>query len=301
LNENSRQTADWDIAYDDRGHFTEPHTGRTIGLGTWSVRDYLNRVHDMKLQAAALAPAQIITCGPHGSFGALFYIEKEGFLPLFEQVQLANRFDIGILSNKGLSVTASRKLADEICHAYKIPLLVLHDFDKSGFSILGTFTQRSTRRYTFENRIKVIDLGLRLGDISGLQDERVYDKGEETTRAANLRRNGATPEEIEFLLHRRVELNAMTSAQLVSFVERKLRQHSVGKVVPKPADLAEAYLLLARSREAGAIIQRELTKLDGGPHLTVPHDLERRVHDYLKQHPSARWDAAVVAIERERK
>jgi hypothetical protein len=26
--------ADWDVVYDDRGHFLEPHTKRVIGLGT---------------------------------------------------------------------------------------------------------------------------------------------------------------------------------------------------------------------------------------------------------------------------
>ena len=30
--------ADWDVVYDDRGHFTEPHTKRVIGLGTLNVR-----------------------------------------------------------------------------------------------------------------------------------------------------------------------------------------------------------------------------------------------------------------------
>jgi hypothetical protein len=33
---------EWDVVWDDRGHFTEPHTGRTIGLGTLNVRNYLN-------------------------------------------------------------------------------------------------------------------------------------------------------------------------------------------------------------------------------------------------------------------
>jgi hypothetical protein len=36
---------------------------------------------------------------------------------------------------------------------------------------------RSSARYTYENRIKVIDLGLRIGDIDGLQREDVFDKG----------------------------------------------------------------------------------------------------------------------------
>src|SRR5215813_6562910 len=32
---------DWDVVFDDRGHFSEPHSDRTIGLGTLSVRHYL--------------------------------------------------------------------------------------------------------------------------------------------------------------------------------------------------------------------------------------------------------------------
>ena len=32
---------DWDLVWDDRGHFLEPHTARKIGLGTLAVRNYL--------------------------------------------------------------------------------------------------------------------------------------------------------------------------------------------------------------------------------------------------------------------
>ena len=76
------------------------------------------------------------------------------------------------------------------------------------------------------------------------------------TRRANLRKNGATREEIEFLLHgRRVELNAMTSRQLVAFVERKLTDNGIAKIVPKQAELADAYRLFARGREAKKVIK----------------------------------------------
>src|SRR6516164_4017355 len=44
--------ADWDVVYDDRGHFVEPHTERVIGLGTLNVRDYLGRVKRLKLARA---------------------------------------------------------------------------------------------------------------------------------------------------------------------------------------------------------------------------------------------------------
>ena len=39
----------------------------------------------------------------------MLYIEKEGFTPLFELVQLAERFDISIMSSKGMSVIAASR------------------------------------------------------------------------------------------------------------------------------------------------------------------------------------------------
>ena len=41
---NEHGCVDWDVVYDDRGHFMEPHAKRVIGLGTLNVRDYLSRV-----------------------------------------------------------------------------------------------------------------------------------------------------------------------------------------------------------------------------------------------------------------
>ena len=101
-----------------------------------------------------LSGAAFSTRGPRHRFGAILFIEKEGFMPLFEAVHLAERFDIAIMSTKGVSVTAARQLVDELCGEHDIPLLVLHDFDKSGFTIVGTL-QRDTRRYSFENAIEV--------------------------------------------------------------------------------------------------------------------------------------------------
>jgi DNA topoisomerase VI subunit B len=288
--------ADWDVVYDDRGHFREPHTGLVFGLGTLAVRQYLSEIGKPKLQGPQLKPASIETRGPHGCFGAVMFIEKEGFDPLWESVNLRERFDISIKSTKGMSVTAVRQLADEMCGRYGIPLLVLHDFDKSGFSILGTL-RNDTRRYTYKNQITVIDLGLRMDDIGDLQSEDVFDRGDEDKRYANLVGNGATQEEAEFLLERRVELNAMTSRQLIDFVERKLWEHGIGKVIPDENELGDAYRLFAHGREAAQIIEHELAKLGGGSPVQIPTDLHERVTHYLAEHPTARWDEAVAAVQ----
>lgn len=117
---------------------------------------------------------------------------------------------------------------DHLCADHNIPLLVLHDFDKSGFSIVGTL-QRDTRRYEFKNQIRVIDLGLRLPDVEQwrLESESVsYGDSDPTD---NLRENGATETEIDYLCDtgddwrrysgQRVELNAFASGDLIAWIE----------------------------------------------------------------------------------
>ena len=45
MTEHPEETADWDVVFDDRGHFREPHRQndreRIIGLGTLAVRQYI--------------------------------------------------------------------------------------------------------------------------------------------------------------------------------------------------------------------------------------------------------------------
>jgi hypothetical protein len=142
---------DWDIIWDDRGHFTEPHTKHMFGLGTLNVRKYLAEIGAPSFIEPNFNGGGVGTRGPDGRFGAVLFIEKEGFMPLFERVRLAERHDIAIMSTKGMSVTAARRLADVMCGRYDIPVFVLHDFDVSGFSIFGTL-RGSTDRYIFKGR-----------------------------------------------------------------------------------------------------------------------------------------------------
>ena len=92
---------DWDVVYDARGHFEEPHTNRRIGCGTIEVGNYLAAVKEPTIAPADFAGANVDVIGPSGNFGAILYCEKEGFGPLFKAVKLANRYDLMIISNKG--------------------------------------------------------------------------------------------------------------------------------------------------------------------------------------------------------
>jgi hypothetical protein len=107
MSEHPQLTAGWDVCFDARGHFAEPHDGEGFGIGTLEVRNYLAGFHDPKLVDASIsqAEAKIETSGPSGSFGAVLFIEKEGFDPLIEAAQIAGRFDLAIMSTKGMSAS----------------------------------------------------------------------------------------------------------------------------------------------------------------------------------------------------
>jgi len=310
------ETADWDITYDARGHFAEPHTALITPLGTLDVRGYLNKISEHKVKPldakAFMTGWKFPTCGPEHRFSALLFIEKEGFLPLFEAVQLAERYDIAIMSTKGMPVVACRHLADEVCGRYNIPLLVLHDFDKAGFSILATlngdnlnqfeFSDR-TNRYDYCHAFEVIDLGLRLKDVQAndLEPEPVTYRGDPTQ---NLTQNGATPEEIDFLCcerwykgaeGQRVELNAFTSRAFVNWIESKLKQHGIKKVVPDAETLETAYrraLQIALVHGRLPAIFRQATAQAST--MKLPRSLKKEIVKRLRADPAIPWDKAIA-------
>jgi hypothetical protein len=284
---------DWDVVFDARGHFIEPHDGEIVNLGTIGVRDFLKEIRPAEFESAKLKSACVNTRGPNGNFGAVLFIEKEGFQPLFERVGLAEQHDIAIMSTKGVSVTAARLLVDQMCGEHDIPLLVLHDFDVAGFTILDTL-RRDTRRYQFRNDIRVIDLGLRLADVKemGLESEAAASsKSDANAIRARLKAAGATAEECEFLVNQRVELNAMTSEQFLGFVNRKLAENGIEKIVPPKDELDKAYRLLRCGQRLQEVFNElaETIETDEAP---APDDLERRVHEILEANPTKRWDAA---------
>jgi hypothetical protein len=255
---------DWNVVYDARGHFLEPHTNRRIGCGTIEVGNYLHAMKEPDIVPAEFADANIDMIGPSGNLSAVLFCEKEGFNPLFKAVNLANRFDLMIISTKGVSVTAARRLIDDVCGYHGIPLFVLHDFDVAGFMILGTL-QRDTRRYQFSNAIEVIDFGLRLGDIAGLEREPAAAiKTKPAVLRAQLAENGATDAEIDILLDERVELNAMASDALVAMIERKLREYGLKKVIPDDDELlADTYCAFHRSHQLREKFERVRGRVRG--------------------------------------
>jgi hypothetical protein len=306
---NPELTAGWDVVFDARGHLAEPHTRQRIDLGTISVRRYVATWSSTcpeevpRLRIAHTCP----TVGPDCRYRFALFVEKEGFNPLLVSVGIAERFDIAIMSTKGMSVTAARQLVEHLS-ARGVTILVLHEFDKTGFSILHTL-RTDTRRYQFRETPRVVDLGLRLEDVRamGLQAEEVFYRKCRSDPRIRLRECGATEAECDFLVHRktpglpwegeRVELNAMTAAQFIDFLESKLRGAGVTKVVPNARTLATAF----RRATATALVERGLDEIVAGAQAAaqtakVPKDLTQQVKAILEERPALPWDTAVAGL-----
>jgi hypothetical protein len=211
-----------------------------------------------------------------------------------------------------MSVTAARELAERLTEQ-GVTILVLTDFDKSGFGICY-FLNHSSRRYKYKTTPKVIHIGLRLDDvlrlaggdereIASLSEEVTYD-GKKDPRE-NLRARGATKKECNFLVRgqdkegkwvgRRVELNALDSPVIVRFIEDKFREHGVKKAVPSKEVLEDAVrraYVLHQLEQAIEGFREEADDLD------IPKNLARRVRDRIAGTDDP-WDQAVREIAAE--
>jgi hypothetical protein len=294
IEEHAVDCVDWNVVYDARGHFEEPHTNRRIGCGTIEVGNYLDATKDPKIVPAEFSDASVDIIGS-GNLAGVLFCEKEGFNPLFKAVNLANHYDLMIISTKGVSVTAARRLIDKVCGDHGLPLFVLHDFDVAGFMIFGTL-QRDTRRYQFTSVVEAIDLGLCLEDIVGLEREPAA--ATKTNKAAlreQLAENGATSQEIDILINDRVELNAMTNDNLIAMIERKLKDYGIEKVIPDDDVLAESYKEFHRSKELREEFE-ELEERFEESKIEVPKNLKEQVRTILNKHEDLRWDDAVQVV-----
>ena len=116
-------------------------------------------------------------------------------------------------------------------------------------------------------------------------------------RAATLRQHGATTREIEFLRRDRVELNAMSSGVFVQFIERKLTEHGVRKVVPRD-DVLEQHARRVINRTLLNIRLDELRpEVEAyAKRFVLPSDLRQQVEAQLQDQPDTPWDVATAEI-----
>jgi len=196
---------------DPRGSLHEPHTGKSIGLGTIEVANYEF---------------------PEYTFDKILYVEKEGEWPKLQAAKLAERYDMAIASAKGYPVEAVRDLFAQ-AEGGEYQLFVFHDADIDGYEIARVLGEE-TRRMPYHD-VEVIDIGLNIADAveMGLDPEPYYRKnGVPSTLRWRL-----SPLEREYfrgVRGQRFELNAiLPDTRRIEYIEKKLAENGVrGKVIP---------------------------------------------------------------------
>ncbi len=233
------------------------------------------------------------TKGPENRFNSVLFIEKEGFNEQIRGARIDEKYDLALMSTKGMPVKAACDLLSSL--PPQINIYVLHDFDLYGFIILKTLRQ-GTRLAGGNN---VIDLGLRLDAIEGLPTEPVYYKGSILTMKKKLRQCGCTEEEVDFLAcQERVELNAMMADEFVEFVEEKLQAQGIKKVIPDDDVLADTYRRAYHACEVNEKLE-ELECESKADETDIPEKLKEQVEKRLKKNSSQSWDEVVWNIVNE--
>lgn len=297
LAKNPETTADWDIVADARGLFREPHSGSTVPLGTIGVRTYAGRKalrHSRPLISAAggLYRAD----GPGDRYGCVLLVEKAGFDELLAAAGIAERFDCATMTTKGMSTVAARALVEHLTER-QIPVLVAHDLDVAGLSILGTL-RTNNHRFKFDRPPDVRRLGLALeqAERMGLQSEPQALSGSLDDVQERLRSYGATVAEIEMFTVReqRIELNAMPADTFVRWLETELTAAGVRKVIPKQ-DILEAHAreILARRAVEDKVSELEKAARAHAATAALPNDLHRLIMDELARNQAMPWDSAL--------
>ena len=300
LQDHPDETADWDVVRDARGTLREPHGFEEVPLGTIAVRDYrLRNLGDVPEDDDDLElPLWVPTHGPLNRFGAIFYVEKEGLLGAINAADIPRRYDLAIASCKGYSVKAARRLLRELRDVYGVKVLVARDFDKAGFGIADTLGDG------------FIDIGLRLSDVedprwglAGMSESVTYD----ADPRSNLRLRGATEEEIAYLCRnqrpdgmwegRRVELNALVGSVFTEWLETRLQEAGVEKVVPDVETLKWAYRrAYERTQINRAINEAREQAARAAAEVEVPRDIVTLVTTALEQRPDLAWDDVVAGL-----
>ena len=195
---------------DPRGNFHEPHSGKSISLGTREVAAYEF---------------------PKYQFDKILYVEKEGEIPKLKAARLAEKYDMAIVGGKGYPTEAVRDLFSH-AEGGDYQLFVFHDADIDGYNIARVLGEE-TRRMPYHN-VNVVDIGLTVEDAleMGLPGERFNRKADMPWEIA-MRLNET--EEAHFRhLKQRFELNAiLPDMRRIEYIERKLQENGVrSKLIP---------------------------------------------------------------------
>lgn len=262
---------------DPRGTLIEPHSGRELRLGT----DAVNKYEPKKWEGHTI-----------------IFIEKEQFAMTLKQYGVTKRYDAIVIGSKGFAVEACREVLQKYKKLLgdMVKIIVVHDADPSGYA-LGYDLATNLPRFGDTVDVQVLDIGLTIAEAEemGLPEEfyEPFDLKKSTWSMVknmrkmvqrgpdgNLRPLLDNPAWDRFMPHefrrerydwdsdsknvpqgRRMEINALSPRQLITWLEKHLDANGCKKVRP-PDAVVEDVVKNARQNmvqnQMGAFLMEQL-------------------------------------------
>jgi hypothetical protein len=264
---------------------------------------------------------------PEYSYNKVLYVEKRGYKDLIVANGFQDRYDLAVIGSQGESSEASRRLLARIQEASrsrgeKITILCVHDADLMGHDIYLTL-----RGGGDQEAVDVVDLGLSMIEattVLGLKPE--VAKEEKAHRISDkLLRN--LPENELWLLTMlrpkeledtqldttyRVELNALTPEQFLSWLEKKLATLGILEKVHPPEKVVKAEVREVTKDTVSKLVAEEILRFVGEDLVKflefklceiAEHayfDYEKLLDNTLAEYPREGWRDIVGAKAREK-
>jgi hypothetical protein len=284
------ETGEIELMYrEPRGSITHPHRDETITLGTLMVEEYER---------------------PVWNFNKLVYIEKEGAQEALKQNRWMERHDCAVMSSKGFSTRAARDLIDKLVeHDEPVEVYCVHDADAPGTVIYQTLQEATKARGA--RKIKIINLGLEPWEAiaMGLEVEILEEKERDKPVADYVRQRDDGDDWVDWLQTHRVELNAMTTPQLIAWLDSKMAEFGGGKLIP-PEDVLEDELAeRIESRIRAEITERILREANIDARVAaaiaeIPTpdgaQLAEDIEQLFERQPDAEWRDHIEEVARRR-
>jgi hypothetical protein len=145
------------------------------------------------------------------------------------------------MSSKGFASRAARDVLDLLGETdEELLFFAVHDADAAGTMIYQALQEATAARPA--RNVKIVNLGIEPweGVDRGLPVEPVEHKGRQSVARYVSERDDGT-RWTQWLQDNRIELNAMTTPQLIAWLDSKMQEHGQGRLVP-PAEVLAARL-----------------------------------------------------------
>lgn len=224
------------IYFERRGLYLDLESGKEMPIHTVQIKDFIKDLNDrakcdVRVYEGIYIPSKSKLIYPiELTVSAILFVEKQGLLDIFKESKILDELNLGLICSQGFATRAMKTMIDDFI-SRGIKVYVLTDCDLAGQLIAERIAEGSS---TYKDKLKVNYIGLTHADARELDKISDAEEYNSTKSYINVL-DKMTDDEKNFFLkeevtingvkhfkYRRVELNALTVPELLSFIRSKI-------------------------------------------------------------------------------